>query len=293
MKFLITGGTGFIGSNLVNSLIYDRHTVTILSRSKRKSSRRLVSFKQWDGKKMPVGIGLYDGVINLAGASLADARWTDAYKERIIDSRVNATRACVKYINACQVKPKVFLSGSAIGIYGGLCEEERDETGELGTDFMARVCQKWEDAAEGADCRTVKMRISVILGKGGALEKMLTPFKLGVGGRLGSGKQPFSWMHIDDLIKAMRLLLEDESFEGPINLSSPNWISQQVFAQTLGKALRRPSFMPLPRFMLDLMFGEMGIILWGGQKVVPAKLVDKGFNFQYPVLMDALKHLTS
>lgn len=292
MRFLITGGTGFIGQHLVKSLTKDGHQVTILSRSDRDSNDRYVSYRKWDGKSMPLAIGLYDVVVNLAGANIGDMKWTKENKELFIKSRVDATRACVNYINSCQRRPKAFISSSAIGYYGGQSEEELTEESAAGTDFVASICKSWEAAAEGAKCRTVKLRISVVLGKeGGPLPQMLTPYRFCLGGRMGSGKQAFSWIHIADLLQAIHLCINNPMIEGPINMASPKWLTQQAFSNELGRAVRRPDLMIIPAFALKFLFGEKATLFLDGQKIVPQKLLDLDFQFKFGHLPDALENL--
>lgn len=289
MNILITGGTGFIGSHLVSSFVHDQHKVTILTRGDRSSNHPLISYRKWDGKSMPLAIGLYDVVINLAGASLADERWTDEFKKEIISSRVNATRACVEYINRSQRPPEVFISASAVGYYGGHSTVETDEKSSPGEDFMAEVCIKWEEAAKGANCRTVTPRIGVILGAdGGALPTIAKPFKMGVGGKLGSGTQGFPWMHIVDLVNSYHFMIENEDLTGPVNLCSPNITLQTDFAKALAKELGRPSFFPTPKFLLEMLLGEKSVIVWGGQKVQPKVLEKTGFKYEFADLAEAL-----
>jgi uncharacterized protein (TIGR01777 family) len=292
MNYLITGGTGFIGTHLVKSLTGDGHQVTILSRSEKESKDRLISYRQWDGKKMPLGIGLYDGVINLAGAGIADKGWSDDRKKVILESRVNATRACVDYINKSNRKPKVFLSASAVGIYGGDRREKTPEDARAGDDFLAEVCKKWEETALQANCRTVLPRIGIVLGKGGgALEQMKTPYKMWLGGRYGDGKQGFSWIHINDIVGAMRFALENEAVEGPLNLASPGLVNQAEFSEKLAFSLNVMDLMVVPKFALKMIFGERSILFWGGQNAVPEKLQELGYAFSFPELKPALEDL--
>jgi uncharacterized protein (TIGR01777 family) len=292
MKFLITGGTGFIGKRLVRRLTQDDHQVTILTRSEKKSKDRLISYRKWNGKEMPVAIGLYDVVINLAGASIAESRWTPAYKKLIRDSRVDATRACVEYINSCQTPPKAFLSGSAIGYYGGNNPDPVDESAPAGTDFMGSICQDWEEASKGAKCRTLNLRISMVLGEGGGpLDTLIPIYKLGLGGTMAGGKQGISWIHLDDLVAAILFLVENEKMEGPVNLAAPEYTDQKQFSDTLADVLSRPAFWIVPKFALDIILGEKSIIVAGGQKVIPARLKEAGFNFRFPDLEEAFQDI--
>ena len=292
MKVLITGGTGFIGQHLVESLTQDEHTVTILSRSKRESKNRYVSYRQWDGKIMPPAIGLYDVVVNLAGASIADDRWTEDRKKELIGSRVGPTQACVDFINHSPNPPKVFISSSAVGYYGGNREEVVSEDAAPGEDFMAEVCKTWEETAVKANCRTVLLRTGVVLGnEGGAYPLMSTAYKMFLGGKFGSGKQGFPWIHIKDQIGAMRYCIENEEMSGPVNLVAPEMVEQKVFSRALAKSLGRPDPFIVPKFGLDLIFGERSILFWGGTKVKPQALEAGGYQFTYPQLKEALESL--
>ncbi|MEL7529882.1 MAG: TIGR01777 family oxidoreductase [Bacteroidota bacterium] len=290
MKILITGGTGFIGSKLVPQLLAQGHEVGILTRSKKHTSDHpALTYLQWNGKSMPTGIGLYEAVINLAGASIAGAKWTDEQKEKILQSRVKATRACVEYINRSPSPPKVFLSASAVGYYGVEHKEEIDESAGPGKDFAAEVCRVWEEEANKANCRTIITRIGIVLGKdGGALEKMLPVYKMYLGGRFASGKQGFPWVHIDDIVKSMSFLLNHESASGPFNLTGPELISQGKFSNKLAEALGTKDLFVVPAFMLKLMFGEQAVLFIGGQYPKPQQLESLGYEFDYPQASEAL-----
>jgi len=294
MNILIAGGTGFIGNNLIQKLATEKHSVMVLSRSAKTSTNPFISYRQWNGKEMPLAIGLYDVVINLVGASIAEKAWTDEYKQELRESRLLATAACVKYINGSIRKPKVFLNASAIGYYGGDAPQEADENTAAGTDFMATLCKDWEDAAKTAACRTVLMRISVVLGKeGGAIKEMLPIYKMGLGGKFASGAQGWSWIHIEDLTNAMIWLMEKAEIQGAVNLAAPKWETQLSFSRALAKAVSRPHLFVVPKFGLKMIFGERAILFWGGQKVVPKKLLENGFVFQYGELEAALKSVVN
>jgi uncharacterized protein len=289
MKFLITGGTGFIGSHLTRSLIQDGHEVAILTRRKKSTKNRYLTYLQWDGKQMPMGIGLYDGVINLAGASIAGGKWTEARKQTIMQSRLDATRACVAYINGSPNPPQVFLSASAVGYYGVAHEGPIDEEASAGDDFAGRVGVQWEAEALKADCRTVIARIGLVLGEdGGLMEKIEPVYRFYLGGKFASGKQGYPWIHIDDIVHSMRFLIDREDAEGPYNLVAPEMVDQETFSHTLAKVMgvRDPWF--IPKLVLDLIFGEQSVLFWGGQKVIPRKLQAAGYTFRYPRLAPAL-----
>ncbi|MFK7972619.1 MAG: TIGR01777 family oxidoreductase [Bacteroidia bacterium] len=291
MQILITGGTGFIGSHLVKSLTDDGHSITILTRKAREGSR-LVSYREWNGKEMPPALGFYDVIINLAGASIAGGRWSDSYKQLILDSRVDATRACVKYIQESLRKPKLFISGSAIGYYGIDQREWVDETAPPADDFLGKVCLAWEQAAEGAGVRTVFPRTGVVLGKdGGALPQMITPYKFWLGGKFGDGKQAFPWIHIDDMVKAIRFFIEDEDTEGPVNMVAPNAPTQAEFSEKLAHALGVMDLMWVPKFGLRMILGGKSALLWGGQRAKPSKLKEWNYTFKFEDLEKALDDL--
>lgn len=290
MNILITGGTGFIGEHLVRSLTKDNHQVTILSRRERKSTNRYLSYLKWDGTKMPMGIGLYEVVINMAGASIAEKKWTDSHKELIIESRKSATKACVNYINQSPNPPKVFISASAVGYYGVENDGKVDESTGPGSDFAAEVCQMWEEEAQKANCRTVRMRIGVVVGKGGgAMEKMLPIYKFYLGGKFASGKQGFPWVHIDDIVKSIRFCIDNEKMEGPVNFVGPEMVDQSTFSHQLAQALGTKDLFTIPKFVINILFGEQGLLFWGGQKVIPRKLQNANYKFLYPDLKGALE----
>lgn len=292
MRILITGGTGFIGKKLVKALTDAQHEVAVLTRSERTSNNRYLNYLEWDGTKMPLGIGLYDAVINLAGASIADGKWTEEYKAEIMSSRIEATRACVEYINRSPNPPKVFLSGSAVGYYGIEHDEMVDESSRPGSDFAAQVCQHWEEEAKKAKCRTVRMRIGLFMGEGGgALAQMLPIYKMYLGGRFASGKQGFPWVHVDDIVGAMLFFLENEATEGAYNLAGPEMLDQAAFSESLANALGTADPFFVPKFAIKLMFGEKAYLFYGGQQISVKKLETAGYAFEHPRLDAALKGL--
>lgn len=294
MNILITGGTGFIGDYLVPALTGDGHQVTILTRSKKKSEDRNLTFKQWNGKEMPMGMGIYDVVINLAGASIGLLKWTDENKKLIMDSRVDATRACVKYINSSPNPPAVFLSASGVGYYGVEKKGEIHEHAKPGDDFPARVCIAWEEEASKAECRTVIMRMGMVLGNGGgALDEMLPIYKKYLGGRFASGDQGFPWIHVKDVVEIIKFFIEKEEISGPVNLVAPQVVDQSTFSSKLAHALGTKEFFVIPKFALQLLFGERAILFWGGQKAIPRKLQKHQYSFLFPDLRKALKEIVS
>jgi uncharacterized protein (TIGR01777 family) len=294
MNILITGGSGFIGTKLTESFTADGHQVSILSRKARQSDNRLVNYLQWDGKKFPLATGIFDVIINLAGASIAGSRWTESYKKTILQSRLDTTKACVDFINKSNRPPKVFVSASAIGYYGGMTESVKTEADGPGDDFLAEVCKQWEAASQTTKCRVVNPRIGVVLGvEDGAYPKMVTPYKFWLGGRFGSGKQGFSWIHIDDIVGSIRFAIDHDQVEGPVNLVDPDWVDQATFSEKLAHSLGVMDLMVVPEFALKMIFGEQAVLFWGGQKVLPKKLEEIGYNFKYSDLEGALAHLNA
>ncbi|GAB4475547.1 MAG: TIGR01777 family oxidoreductase [Anaerolineae bacterium] len=306
MRVIITGGTGFLGSRLAESLAADGHEVIVLSRSPEKGRARFkgaVRVEQWDGKTAAGWGGLADGadaIVNLAGESIAGegippARWTPARKRRILESRLNAGAAVIEAIRAAAQKPKVLLQGSAVGYYGPRGDEPVTEETGPGTDFLARVCVEWEDAvseAAGLGVRTVYLRTGLpISPQGGVFPLVLLPFRLFVGGPLGSGRQYFPWIHIDDHIRAMRFLLEHPEASGPFNLSAPEPVTNRELSRAIGRVMGRPSFFAVPAFVLKLALGELSTLVLEGQRQLPSRLQALGFAFRFPQLEGALRDL--
>ncbi len=291
MKYLITGGSGLVGSALIKELLKDGHEVINLSRSSRPSDKEGLTQLKWDGKSIPKEAGEVDVVVNLAGANVGQ-RWTDEHKKMIMDSRVNATHACTQYINNCAQKPQVFISSSGTNFYGDDDTKPKTETDPPGTGFLSRVCQAWEAESFPARTRTVIMRISPVLStEGGPLEKLLTPFKMYVGGPVASGDQSFPWIHIEDMVRAIRFFAGNTNTEGPYNLAAPDIVTNKQFSTLLGKALKRPSFFKIPKFALKTIFGEMSVVLWGGLVIKSDKLREAGFEFKFPTLKGAFADL--
>lgn len=290
MNILLTGGTGFIGGYLMDALTEKGHRLTILTRKKRESKHRLVSYREWDARSMPPALGLYDAIINLAGASIGEGPWTEKRKQEILDSRLHATQACVDFIAKSPNPPKVFVSASAIGYYGAFSSALKTEGDPPGNDFPAVVTRKWEEVALQADCRTVCPRIGVVLGEGGGvLEKVAPIYRWCLGGKFGSGKQGFPWVHIKDVVGAILFALENESLSGPVNVVGPEIVDQATFSDTLGTVVARPDLFVVPKFVLQLILGEQSLLLWGGQKASPAKLQEAGYEFAYKELEAALR----
>ena len=299
MKILITGGTGFVGTQLTSRLIRDGHEVTILSRSAKRSGDipRGMSYLQGDPtQKGPwqEAIKNHDAVINLAGASIF-SKWTEEHKKAIRESRVSTTQNIVQGISSPPPKQFTLFSTSAVGYYGFRGDEELTEESPHGDDFLARIAIEWEgEALKARDkgARVVLTRFGIVLGeKGGALGQMIPLFKKYIGGPIGSGKQWFSWVHIKDLAEAFAFLMKHPEISGPVNFCAPNPVRNKDLAKALGKVLHRPSFMPAPGFMIKLVLGEFGSVILEGQRVIPKRLLNSGFAFQYPEIDKALQSI--
>lgn len=293
MNVLITGGRGFIGSALSRELRTAGYDVTVTTRQETNSPGELT----WKPPLLipPKKVSTYDAIINLAGDSIYSDRWTKDKKERIRSSRINTTHYLIESIKNADVKPKVFINASAVGYYGPHVDEEVTENSSSGNDFLASVCKAWESEALKANeegVRTVITRFGVVLGPdGGALQKMITPFKAFVGGYLGSGKQWMSWVHIDDITGFIKYAIEHDKISGAFNVTAPNPLTNKDFSSTLGKALGRPSIFPVPGFALRAALGEFSEILLTGQRVIPERAVTSGYKFKYPLLDEALKSI--
>jgi uncharacterized protein (TIGR01777 family) len=294
-KILITGGSGMIGSHLMRVLESSGHAVLSAVRREARNDREV----RWIPERGEIDhakLQGIDGVVHLAGASIAGQRWSTTYKQEIRESRVKGTRLISEAIASLDSKPRVFACASAIGYYGDRGDAVLDESAAPGEGFLPEVCLAWENSCEtalAAGIRTVNMRTGVVLStEGGALKSMLLPFKLGAGGMVGSGKQYFSWMALDDIVSAMKFVLENDLLSGPVNLVSPQTVTNYEFTKTLGKVLSRPTIFPMPAFAARLALGEMADeLLLASTRVVPAKLVQAGFQFAYPQLEPALRHV--
>jgi uncharacterized protein (TIGR01777 family) len=292
MKILIAGASGLIGSALIPALEAEGAEVTRLVRSFAG-----VGEIEWHPNQDQIDSARlkgFDAVINLAGENIAAGRWTDDQKRKIRDSRVNGTHLLSEAIAKLSKRPGVFVCASATGIYGDRGDEILDEQSDSGGGFLAGVCREWEMAAGPviqAGVRTVNLRFGPILAReGGMLAKLLTPFKMGMGGKVGSGKQYISWVAIDDAVSAIKLALHDESIRGPLNVVSPNPVTNEVFTKTLGHVLSRPTALAMPAFAVKLAFGEMADeMLLTSQRVTPKKLIGAGYEFQQPELEGALR----
>jgi len=293
MKILVAGASGLVGSALIPSLESDGAEINRLVRSSPKANE--IEWHPNHGGIDATRLEGFDAIINLAGENIAEGRWTDEKKRKIRDSRVDGTHLLSEAIAKLATKPRVFLCASATGFYGDRDDEILDETSDSGGGFLANVCRDWEGATEPAakaGVRVVSLRFGPILAReGGMLGKMLTPFKLGMGGKVGSGKQYISWVAIDDVIGAIKLALADESIHGPLNVVSPNPVTNEEFTKTLGEVLSRPTVMSIPAFAARLAFGEMADeMLLVSQRVAPKKLNEAGYQFKHPELESALRH---
>lgn len=304
MKVAITGATGFVGSRLVERLTEAGHQVLIFTRNLEKGQRvfpksaypqlEIISYTPTQPGSWQEAIAGCDGVVNLAGAALADERWTPERKQEIIESRVRLTENLVSAIAAADPKPQVLVNASAVGYYGTSETATYDETSPSGDDFLAEVCQKWEAAAnkvKDSGTRLVIIRVGIVMGMGGALAKMLTPFKLFAGGPLGDGNQWFSWVHRDDLVNLMIYSLTHPQVEGAYNGTAPNPVRMKEFCQTLGQVLNRPSWLPVPGFALEALLGDAAKLVLEGQQVLPKQTQQTGFEYQYPQLKSALTEI--
>jgi len=292
MKILVSGSHGLVGKALISSLGGGEHEVFRLVRSTPKPGE--IEWHPNQDAMDPARLEGFDAAINLAGENVAAARWTEDQKRKIHDSRVNGTHLLSEAMAKLAKGPRVFVCASATGFYGDRDDEVLDEHSDSGGGFLAGVCREWEKATEpavAAGVRVVNLRFGVILSReGGMLAKLLTPFKMGMGGKVGSGKQFISWVAIDDVVNAIKLALNDETFRGPVNVVSPNPVTNEVFTKTLGHVLSRPTALAMPAFAARLAFGEMADeMLLTSQYVVPKRLMDAAYEFKYPELEGALR----
>ncbi len=301
MNVIISGGTGFIGSALVNALMNERHKVILLAREPEKYKDRrqaLLQIERWDGKSTGQWKQLVEGadaIVNIAGASIAGGRWTKERKAVLLQSRLDPTKAIVNAIRQSKHKPSVLINASAVGYYGDVLTGDVTETDPRGSDFLAQLCGEWEKAASEAaefGVRVVFLRLGIVLGKGGgALPRLVLPFKLYAGGWLGSGAQWFPWVHLDDVTAVVGTALADKNFAGPVNVVAPELLTQKEFSLLIGKILGKPCWAPVPAPVLRGLLGEMAGMLLGGQKVVAARLAEHGYAFKYPKAEEALRSI--
>jgi uncharacterized protein (TIGR01777 family) len=295
MKILVTGASGLIGTALVSSLTSGSHEVTRLVRREPKPGEKAARWDPMAGAIDASALEGADAVVHLAGENIAE-RWTAAKKARIRDSRVKGTQLLCETLARLSSPPRILVSASAIGYYGDRGEEVLSEDSPPGQGFLSEVCRAWEAATESArhhGIRVVQFRQGVVLSTaGGALAKILPPFRLGLGGILGSGRQYMSWIALDDAVGAIQHAVGTDALQGPTNVAAPRAVTNQEFTKTLGKVLGRPTAIPLPAFAARLMFGEMADeLLLASARVQPAKLQASGYQFRYPELEDALRHV--
>ncbi|MGQ9907779.1 MAG: TIGR01777 family oxidoreductase [Candidatus Flexifilum sp.] len=305
MRVIITGGTGLIGREVANSLANDHHEVIVLSRNTNKTSGLApgVRVVGWDARTADGWGELADGadaIINLAGESISGEgflpeRWSDEKKKRILESRVNAGRAVVEAIERARVRPRVLLQASAVGYYGQTGDAPVTEESPAGTGFLADVCKQWEAstaAVEAMGVRRVILRIGLPLSmKGGVFTRLIFPFRLFAGGPLGSGQQYQPWIHMDDMVAAVRFLMDNNEASGPFNICAPAPVTNAEMAKAIGRVMKRPSFVPAPAFAFKLGFGEVAQIVLEGNKMIPKRLTDMGFRWQHPHIGEAVADL--
>ncbi len=304
-RVIITGGTGLIGRALAGQLAADGYEVVLLSRSPERAGSlpQGVRAEKWDSVSAAGWGPLADGakaIVNLAAESLAGdrffpAKWTDERKQQILNSRNSAGRAVVEAVEAAEHKPELVIQASAVGYYGPRGEEPISVDTAPGTDFLAGVAVEWEastKAVQDSGVRQVVARIGIVFSKGGgALHRLLLPFKLFVGGPIGSGNQVYAWIHMADLVNALQFLIENPEAQGAYNLTAPNPVSNGQLAHAIGKVMGRPSFIPLPAFLFKLMFGEVSVVVLAGQNALPERIQALGFRFKYRKVKDALTNL--
>jgi hypothetical protein len=301
MKILVTGGTGFVGRPLVRKLVENNHEVVLLSRNPEAAKSALalpLTVFKWDPEASTPPKEAYqgiEGIVHLAGESIAAGRWTEKQKKKILDSRTLSTRNLLKGAVEAGVKPKALVMASAIGIYGDRGNDSLSESSPQGIGFLADVCRAWEKESQypGLESvRKVNLRIGIVLGKdGGALQKLLPLFKLGGGGPVGNGKQWMSWIHRSDLVEMILYSLTHDNVSGAVNAVAPNPSTNAEFSKALGKAVNRPAFMPAPAIALKLAMGEMSELVLASQKVEAKKILDSGFVFTYPKIQEALDEI--
>ncbi|MBN3922744.1 TIGR01777 family oxidoreductase [Nostoc sp. NMS4] len=304
MKVVITGATGFVGSRLIQRLHGEGHKIVVLTRNTTFAQKvfpsgafpnvEIVAYTPNASGSWQSVIASCDGVVNLAGEPIGEGRWTPERKEEILNSRKLGTQKIVEAIANANPKPSVLINASAIGYYGTSETATFDETSVSGNDFLAQVCQAWETEArkvKDAVVRLVILRFGIVLGNGGALGKMIPPFKLFAGGPIGSGRQWFSWIHVDDLVNLILQALTKPEIEGVYNATAPNPVRMADLSQTLGQVMNRPSWLPVPAFAIEALLGDGAIVVLEGQQVIPKRTVQTGFEYKYPNLQSALTQI--
>ncbi len=295
MRILITGGTGFVGRLLTTRLHERGHELLVVSRNPDRARDALPPRTDVRANALDFADVEPEAVINLAGESIAEGRWTEAKKRRLMSSRLEATQAVVDLCAQAKTPPRVLISASAMGYYGDQGDAEVTEETPPNPEFVHELCARWEETAQQAEAygvRVARMRIGLVLDRdGGTLAKLLTPFKLGLGGPLGDGSQYMPWVHRADLVRIILFLLDHPELSGAFNASAPEPVTNAEFTRTLARHLKRPAFLPAPAPVLRLAFGEMSRILLTGARMRPKHLLDAGFTFEYPTLEEALKEI--
>ncbi|AFZ32934.1 protein of unknown function DUF1731 [Gloeocapsa sp. PCC 7428] len=306
MKVAITGATGFVGSRLVERLHAQDDQVLIFTRNSTSAQRvfpkevypnvEIVAYSPTESGTWQNAIAGCDAVVNLAGESIAEGRWTPQRKQEILQSRQLVTQKLVEAIAKANPKPEVLVNASAIGYYGTSETETFDEASSSGNDFLAEVCRAWEAEAQKVldyGVRLVILRFGIVLGMGGAIARMVTPFKLFAGGPIGSGRQWFSWIHRDDVVSLIIAAIQREDIQGVLNATAPNPVRMAEFCQTMGEVMNRPSWLPVPGFAIEALLGDGAIVVLEGQKVLPQRAQAYNFEFQYPNVKQALADILS
>ena len=304
MKVVVTGGTGFIGSRLVEQLEATGHETVLLTRNADRARQlfpaavypkvSIVAYDPMTSGEWQTSISGCDAVVNLAGEPISEARWTPDRKALLMTSRVTTTEKLVEAIAQAPTKPTVLISTSAIGFYGTSETGSFDESSAAGEDYLAEICKNWEAAAgavQASGTRLVILRMGIVLGMGGAIAKMVTPFKLFAGGPLGTGKQWFSWIHRDDAVALILHALQESSMSGVYNATAPAPVTMGELCTEMGKTLGRPSWLPVPAIALEALLGEGAALVLEGQKVLPKRTLESGFKFTYTTIADALKQV--
>ena len=297
MKIIIAGGSGFIGRILTDILLEEKHEIVILTRKEKQSEGKIKYIKWLEfGTSPETEIKNADAVINLAGVSINEGRWTEKHQKQIYESRMTATEELVRIVAALPEKPSVFINASAIGIYPpSLHAKYTEKSTEVADDFLGRTVHDWEMKAaqvRGFGIRTVFMRFGVVLGKaGGALPLMVLPYKLFAGGTIGSGKQWVSWIHVSDVARAIVFAIKNDQLSGPVNITAPNPKQMMDFGKTVGAVLHRPHWFPVPPLLMKLVLGKKSSLVLEGQNVVPEVLMKTGFEYKFPTLESALRDL--
>lgn len=295
MRILVTGGSGFVGRRLCQALGADGHQVFVVSRSPSEAAKVLPDSTDIRRNFADFADADPQAIINLAGEPIAEGRWTDSKKQRIVSSRVDTTRQVVELCKALETPPKVLISSSAVGFYGDQGDATVTEDTEPNQEWLHEICERWEsEALKAGDVgvRVAVVRIGLVLDEGGGLmKKMLPAFKFGLGSKLGDGSQYMPWIHRDDLVRIIQFLLEHDECEGPYNSSAPNPVTNAEFTRTLASHLHRPTFLPAPAPALKLAFGEMSRMLLTGARMMPERLLQAGFEFEHPTLENALAEI--